>query len=166
MIPQDLLQPIRTHSQSKRPSPGSCQVYIETFGCQMNEYDSELVRALLKKQGFEFTNHCDDADVVLLNTCAIRENAHNRVYGHLGNLKNLKKERGLVIGVLGCMAQNLKQELLDNQPFIDVLVGPDGYRQLPSLLTKAIETQTRGLSVDLSEYENVMNNFILSEQRE
>ena len=126
---------------------------METFGCQMNEYDSELVRSLLKTQGFGFTDHSDQADVILLNTCAIRENAHNRVYGHLGKLKYHKKERGVVIGVLGCMAQNLKKELLESQPFIDVLVGPDGYRQLPNLLTKAINTQTRGLSVDLSEYE-------------
>ena len=126
---------------------------METFGCQMNEYDSELVRSLLKTQGFGFTDQSDHADVILLNTCAIRENAHNRVYGHLGKLKYHKKERGVVIGVLGCMAQNLKKELLESQPFIDVLVGPDGYRQLPNLLTKAMETQTRGLSVDLSEYE-------------
>ncbi|MDR4500269.1 MAG: tRNA (N6-isopentenyl adenosine(37)-C2)-methylthiotransferase MiaB [Nitrospirales bacterium] len=153
MIHQELIHPFETDVPAPESSQDTRHVYIETFGCQMNEYDTELVRSLLKRQGFAFTDHCDHADVVLLNTCAIRENAHNRVYGHLGNLKNLKKERGLVIGVLGCMAQNLKQELLETQPFIDVLVGPDGYRQLPQLLTKAIETQTQGLSVDLSEYE-------------
>ena len=129
------------------------QVYIETFGCQMNEYDTELVRSLLEKRGFGFTDQSAEADVVLLNTCAIRENAHNRVYGHLADFKLLKKQRGLVIGVLGCMAQNLKKELMDSQRMIDVLVGPDGYRRLPDLLTQAIETQTRGLAVDLSEYE-------------
>ena len=129
------------------------QVYIETFGCQMNEYDTELVRSLLKKEGFGFTQDSGQADVVLLNTCAIRENAHNRVYGHLGELKALKQQRGLVIGVLGCMAQNLKKKLLDTQPLVDVLVGPDGYRRLPDLLTQAIQTRVRGLAVDLSEYE-------------
>ena len=129
------------------------QVYLETFGCQMNEYDSELVRSLLKSRGFGLTDYADQADVLLFNTCAIRENAHNRVYGHLGKYKALKQERGLVIGVLGCMAQNLKKELLDRQPLIDVLVGPDAYRRLPDLLLQTIEKRTRELAVDLSEYE-------------
>ncbi|GJL56077.1 MAG: tRNA-2-methylthio-N(6)-dimethylallyladenosine synthase [Nitrospirales bacterium] len=153
MIHQELIRPSSLHSPIQVARPKSYQVYMETFGCQMNEYDSELVHAMLKAQGFNFTDQSDQADVILLNTCAIRENAHNRVYGHLGKLKSHKKDRGVVIGVLGCMAQNLKKELLDSQPFIDVLVGPDGYRQLPDLLTTAIHTQTRGLSVDLSEYE-------------
>ncbi|GJL66813.1 MAG: tRNA-2-methylthio-N(6)-dimethylallyladenosine synthase [Nitrospirales bacterium] len=153
MIHQELIQPHSIHVPFHEGRPKSYQVYMETFGCQMNEYDSELVRAMLKGQGFGFTDQSDEADVILLNTCAIRENAHNRVYGHLGKLKYHKQERGVVIGVLGCMAQNLKKELLDSQPFIDVLVGPDGYRQLPKLLTTAITTRAKGLSVDLSEYE-------------
>jgi len=119
----------------------------------MNEYDTEIVRSLLKARGFQFTLHDDEADVILFNTCAIRENAHNRVYGHLARYTNRKKERGLVIGVLGCMAQNLKQELMDTRSFIDVLVGPDGYRRLPDLLMDALEHHKRGLAVDLSEYE-------------
>ncbi|GJL63226.1 MAG: tRNA-2-methylthio-N(6)-dimethylallyladenosine synthase [Nitrospirales bacterium] len=153
MIHEELIQPRSIHGPLQEARPKSYQVYMETFGCQMNEYDSELIRAMLKTQGFGFTDQSDEADVILLNTCAIRENAHNRVYGHLGKLKYHKQERGVVIGVLGCMAQNLKKELLDSQPFIDVLVGPDGYRQLPNLLTRAIRTQAKGLSVDLSEYE-------------
>lgn len=153
MIHQELIQPRSIHVPFQEVRPKSYQVYMETFGCQMNEYDSELIRAMLKTQGFGFTDQSDEADVILLNTCAIRENAHNRVYGHLGKLKYHKQERGVVIGVLGCMAQNLKKELLDSQPFIDVLVGPDGYRQLPKLLTTAITTRAKGLSVDLSEYE-------------
>src|SRR3989475_11985657 len=112
------------------------RVFIETFGCQMNEYDTELVRAILKARGYGFTDSADTADVVLLNTCAIRENAHNKVYGHLGALKPLKEERGLVIGVLGCMAQNLKKDLLAGDSLIDVLVGPDSYRALPNLLSR------------------------------
>ena len=108
---------------------------------------------LLKTRGFQFTPHDDEADVILFNTCAIRENAHNRVYGHLARYTNRKQERGLVIGVLGCMAQNLKQELMDTRSFIDVLVGPDGYRRLPDLLMDALEHRKRGLAVDLSEYE-------------
>ena len=94
-------------------------VHIETFGCQMNEYDSELVRTLLRKAGFEFTEDRERADVMLMNTCAIRENAHNKVYGHLAELKAVKEQRPLVVGVLGCMAQNLKEELTEKQPLVD-----------------------------------------------
>ena len=129
------------------------RVFIETFGCQMNEYDTELVRSILQKRGFEFLEDPSRADVVLMNTCAIRENAHNRVYGHLDKFHQVKRTRNLVVGVLGCMAQNLKKELLEKQPLIDVLVGPDGYRQLPDLLINALDTRERGLAVDLSEYE-------------
>jgi tRNA-2-methylthio-N6-dimethylallyladenosine synthase len=82
-------------------------IHIETFGCQMNEYDTELIRSLMKTAGFEFTNDRECADILLMNTCAIRENAHNKVYGHLAELRSLKKQRPLVVGVLGCMAQNL-----------------------------------------------------------
>ncbi len=131
----------------------SYQVYIETFGCQMNEYDTELIRSLLLKHGFVFTDRQDRADIVLMNTCAIRENAHNRVYGHLGDCRVVKRERHVVVGVLGCMAQNLKKELMETNPEIDVLVGPDAYRQLPELLTRAVEQREKSLAVDLSEYE-------------
>src|SRR5688572_4094440 len=133
-------------------------VHIETFGCQMNEYDTELIRSLMSKAGFEFTNDRECADILLMNTCAIRENAHNKVYGHLAELRSLKKQRSLVVGVLGCMAQNLKEELTDKAPVVDVLVGPDGYRRLPSLIGRALISEQegvtrKGLAVDLSEYE-------------
>ena len=131
----------------------SYRVYVQTFGCQMNEYDTELVRSLLKDRGFAFTEHPEQADVVLMNTCAIRENAHNRVYGHLAEWKAMKQSRQVVIGVLGCMAQNLKKELMESQPVIDVLAGPDSYRQLPDLLTRALECREPSMAVDLSEYE-------------
>jgi len=134
------------------------RVHIETFGCQMNEYDTELVRSLLKAEGFSFTDDKERADVVLMNTCAIRENAHNKVYGHLADLKAIKRQRSLVIGVLGCMAQNLKKELMETESIVDVLVGPDSYRRLPGLIAQAIESQEngcaqKGIAVDLSEYE-------------
>ncbi|NOS78187.1 MAG: tRNA (N6-isopentenyl adenosine(37)-C2)-methylthiotransferase MiaB [Nitrospira sp.] len=133
-------------------------VHIETFGCQMNESDSELVRSLLKQDGFAFTEDRERADVMLMNTCAIRENAHNKVYGHLGELQAVKKERPLVVGVLGCMAQSLKDELTKKVPLIDVLAGPDAYRQLPMLITNALQAQEQGFAkksfaLDLSEYE-------------
>ncbi|UVT16472.1 MAG: tRNA (N6-isopentenyl adenosine(37)-C2)-methylthiotransferase MiaB [Nitrospira sp.] len=140
------------------------QVHIETFGCQMNESDSELVRSMLKREGFVFTEDRELADVVLVNTCAIRENAHNKIYAHLSELKALKKHRPLVVGVLGCMAQNLKAAMAEKEPLIDVLAGPDAYRQLPSLLTTALAAQEQGLSqkgfaLELSEdetYEGIM----------
>lgn len=134
------------------------QVHIETFGCQMNESDSELVRSLLKQQGFGFTEDRERADVVLVNTCAIRENAHSKIYNHLSELKAIKKQRALVVGILGCMAQNLKNELAEKEPLIDVLAGPDSYRQLPLLLATALDAQEqrlpqKGFALDLSEYE-------------
>ncbi len=129
------------------------RVYIQTFGCQMNEYDTELVRSLLRDRGFALTSHQEQADVLLMNTCAIRENAHARVYGHLAAWKAMKRTRRVVIGVLGCMAQNLKTELRDAHPDIDVLAGPDAYRQLPDLLAHALERRERAMVVDLSEYE-------------
>lgn len=139
----------------KSPAP---RVHIETFGCQMNESDSELVRSMLKREGFAFTPDRERADVVLVNTCAIRENAHSKVYAHLSELKGLKKQRPLVVGILGCMAQNLKSELAEKEPLVDVLAGPDAYRQLPMLLSNALEAQEQGFSekgfaLDLSEYE-------------
>ena len=140
------------------PSAQPYRVHIETFGCQMNEYDSELVRSLLHAAGFALTDEKERADVILLNTCAIRENAHNKVYGHLARLQPLKRRRNLVVGVLGCMAQNLKEELIESKSIVDVLVGPDGYRRLPALILQAIEAQEnglkrKGLAVDLSEDE-------------
>lgn len=124
----------------------------------MNESDSELVRSLLKQGGFAFTEDRERADVMLMNTCAIRENAHNKIYGHLGELQAVKKERPLVVGVLGCMAQSLKDELTKKVPLIDVLAGPDAYRQLPMLITNALQSQEQGFAkkafaLDLSEYE-------------
>ena len=141
-----------------KPISAPTQVHLETFGCQMNEYDSELVRSLMKQDGFVFTDDRERADVILMNTCAIRENAHNKVYKHLSELKKLKRQRPLVVGVLGCMAQNLKAELTDFQPLVDVLAGPDAYRQLPILIRNAMLAQEEGLNqkelaVDLSEYE-------------
>ncbi|MBQ27628.1 MAG: tRNA (N6-isopentenyl adenosine(37)-C2)-methylthiotransferase MiaB [Nitrospiraceae bacterium] len=128
-------------------------VYLETFGCQMNEYDSDIIRTILKQHDFKFTNHLDDADVVLMNTCAIRESAQDRIHGRLAGLKRLKHERGLVVGLLGCMAQNLKKDLMKADSVIDVLVGPDGYRKLPNLLTKALDAHHPRMEITLSESE-------------
>ena len=119
-------------------------IYVETYGCQMNEYDSELVKSICAKRGFELSTDMEGADVVLLNTCAVRERAHLKVYGHLQRLKNEKAARGdraLTVGVLGCMAQNLKDDLLNGHDEVDFVAGPDSYRELPALIDAA-----RGLS--------------------
>jgi len=99
---------------------------IETYGCQMNVADSELVEGILNKIGMQKTTVVDDADAIFLNTCAIRENAESKIHSRLGNLYKLKLNKPeLIIGVLGCMAQNLKDDLLKNKPYVDIILGPD-----------------------------------------
>ncbi len=130
------------------------QINLQTFGCQMNEYDSELVGSILSKDGYGFTNDERTADVILFNTCAIRETAHTRIYARLGALLHEKRQRdGLVVGVLGCMAQNLQEELLFKFPAIDFICGPDAYRELPRLINHARNMRERGSAIELSEYE-------------
>ena len=111
-------------------------IYIETYGCQMNEYDSELVKSILVRRGHALTDRFERADVVLINTCAIRERAHQKIYGRLQRLKHERAARSteLTIGILGCMAQNLKQDLLDGHDIVDFVAGPDAYRHLPELI--------------------------------
>jgi tRNA-2-methylthio-N6-dimethylallyladenosine synthase len=128
-------------------------VFIETYGCQMNEYDSELVRAILFKDSFREVEAPEQADVVLLNTCAVREHAHNRIYGRLQMLWHIAKTRKMTIGVLGCMAQNLKVELLDQNLHVDIIAGPDSYRNLPRLIHESRDDGKQFLSIDLSEFE-------------
>lgn len=131
------------------------KVYIETYGCQMNAYDSELVRSILTRGGFTLCGSEREADVVLLNTCAVREHAHLKIYGRLQQLKGLKAARKekLTVGVLGCMAQNLRDELLDTHQEIDFIAGPDGYRELPRLIEAARVGGDRGKALRLSRSE-------------
>jgi tRNA-2-methylthio-N6-dimethylallyladenosine synthase len=117
---------------------GWMKVYIETYGCQMNVADSELIAGVLAEQGFEQVDTEDDADIVLLNTCAVREKAEERIFGRLGWLKSSKAKRPeLVIGVAGCMAEHLQQKLVERTPYVDMVVGPDAYRRLPELIRQA-----------------------------
>lgn len=128
------------------------RVYIETYGCQMNEYDSELVKTIMEKdEKFVFVENEGDADIVLLNTCAVRENAYNKIRGRLGTLKKAKEEnKNLKVGVIGCMAQNLKKELLKGALKADFVAGPDSYRELPVLADPA---NKENHAWSLSEYE-------------
>jgi tRNA-2-methylthio-N6-dimethylallyladenosine synthase len=128
-------------------------VYIETYGCQMNVADTELVCGILKSNGYEITTEAANADVILLNTCSIRENAEQRIYGRLGSFKNLKASKpGLVVGILGCMAERLRKELVEDKKIVDVIVGPDEYRRLPELIDVAFSGE-KGIGVRLSRTE-------------
>ena len=130
------------------------RVYLETYGCQMNEYDSELVRTILRREDFSFAEQPEDADVVLLNTCAIREHAYDKIYGRIGTLAPLRLQQpNLVVGVLGCMAQNLKDDLLRPRSGVDLIAGPDAYKRLPALIREVREKGSPGMEIDLSEYE-------------
>ncbi len=112
------------------------QIYIETYGCQMNVADTELMRGQLERAGYSHTEDPGAADVILLNTCAIREHAEDRIFGRLGNLAHHKMRRPHVqIGLAGCMAQHFRDRLLDQTPHLDFIVGPDAYRRLPALLS-------------------------------
>lgn len=129
------------------------KVYIETYGCQMNLADTELVQGILKNHGYELTEKAGDADVVLLNTCSIREKAEERIYGRLGNFKNVKNSNSnLVVGILGCMAERLRKDLIEEKKIVDLIVGPDEYRRLPELIDVAFNGG-KGIGVQLSKTE-------------
>jgi len=111
------------------------KVYIKTYGCQMNKYDSELVAGILSKNDFTMTDSTKDADVLLVNTCSVREHAENRMLGNLTVISNLKrKKQDLIIGVIGCTAVRLNEEIIEKVPAVDFVAGPDHYRNLPELL--------------------------------
>ncbi|RKU24425.1 tRNA (N6-isopentenyl adenosine(37)-C2)-methylthiotransferase MiaB [Candidatus Poribacteria bacterium] len=123
------------------------RVYIETYGCQMNVSDSELMAGILTQSGHQTVTHIDDADVVLVNTCAIRENAETKVINRLKHLNHRKRRQpDLIIGVCGCMAQHLRDRLLDAAPYVDLVMGPDAYRNLPV----ALDSLTGGVEAHVS----------------
>ncbi len=127
------MEPFRANSQGV-----PLRVYIETYGCQMNVADSQLVAAILRQAGFERAESAEAADVILLNTCAIREHAEERIIGRVADLARLRYRRpDLLLGVLGCMAQKQKESLLKRAPQLDLVVGPDAYRRLPELISRA-----------------------------
>ena len=124
-------------------NPGGKSVYLETFGCQMNELDSELVAGELSRLGYRFTPDADAADVVLYNTCSVREQAEQKVWSRLGELRDEKKARpDLVVGVLGCMAERDGTDLIKRMPVVDLLCGPAELDKLPALLDNAVRTRT------------------------
>ena len=121
------------------------RVYFEVFGCQMNKLDAELMLGVLNEDGYELTDDPQDAGVILYNTCAIREQAENRVFSKLGNLKGLKKSRpDLVIGMLGCGAQNHQHDIFRRYPHVGIVCGPGEFLRLPQLIDQAREEGQAG----------------------
>lgn len=137
-------------------------IFVETYGCQMNEYDTELVKAILAKENYSFTNDETAADIVMLNTCAIREHAHRKVYGRVHEIRYKRKQSAVdgrqstevKIGLLGCMATNLRKELLEDKTLnIDFIAGPDSYKKLPEMIAATFETDEKQFDLTLSEFE-------------
>jgi len=129
------------------------KVFIETYGCQMNVSDTELMMGVLKQAGYTAAQGPEDADVIVLNTCAIRERAEERVMGRLGQLSSLKSRRpGLIMGVSGCMAKHVSESLMKDAPYVDLVVGPDSYRRLPELIAEASGDAALDVRFDRDEY--------------
>ncbi len=130
--------------------PPQKKFYIETYGCQMNFSDSEIVSSVLADQGFALSPNYQEADIIFVNTCSIRENAEQRIRNRLQQFRPLKKKKpGLILGVLGCMAERLKDKLFEEDSYVDLIVGPDAYRDLPRLLEEAGSGQ-KAINVILS----------------
>ncbi len=126
------------------------KLHIETYGCQMNVSDSEVVAAILQKEGYEYTKNIADADVIFLNTCSIREHAENKIVQRLNELKKLRSNNeNLLIGVIGCMAERLQGRLFEKKGLVDIVAGPDSYRAMPQLLEQAYEKK-QAMDVELS----------------
>ncbi|RYY37037.1 MAG: tRNA (N6-isopentenyl adenosine(37)-C2)-methylthiotransferase MiaB [Sphingobacteriaceae bacterium] len=159
----DLVIPDKTHDEGRQgealvlePVIGKNngrKLYIESYGCAMNFSDSEIVASILSEQGFETTSDYNDADVVFINTCSIRENAEQRVRNRLKEFTIAKvKNPGMVVGVLGCMAERLKSKFLEEEKLVDVVVGPDAYRDLPNLIDQ-VDGGQKAVNVLLSREE-------------
>lgn len=159
----DLVLPDKTHDEGRQgealllePVEGKNtgrKLYIESYGCAMNFSDSEIVASILSEQGFETTGDYNNADVVFINTCSIRENAETRVRNRLKEFKTAKsKNPGMVVGVLGCMAERLKAKFLEEEKLVDVVVGPDAYRDLPNLIDQ-VDSGRKAVNVLLSREE-------------
>lgn len=128
------------------------KLYIETYGCQMNVADSEVVASVMEMDGYQLTENEKEADAIFINTCSVRDNAEQRVYNRLENIRALrKKNKNLVIGVIGCMGERVKDELIDNHG-VDLVAGPDSYLDLPNLIGNA-EKGERAINVKLSKTE-------------
>jgi len=138
----------------------SKKYYIETYGCQMNLSDSEIVAGLLEKNGYSKTESDIDANIIFLNTCAIREHAEDKIHSRLGRLNKIKKEKPeIIIGILGCMAQHVKDDILENKPYVDFVLGPDSYKRIPQLIQRQQILNESIVDTRLSKFEVYENLF-------
>lgn len=139
---------------SRRPLTGEGRkLFIETYGCQMNAGDSEIVVSIMQDHGYRYTENIDEADIILINTCSIRDNAEQRIWGRLSAMRQIKKRKpSLIVGIIGCMAERLKEQLIEKGTGVDIVAGPDSYRSLPELVRTA-EDGAKGINVELSKEE-------------
>ena len=139
---------------SLRPLTGEGRkLFIETYGCQMNAGDSEIVVSIMQDHGYRYTENIDEADIILINTCSIRDNAEQRIWGRLSAMRQIKKRKpSLIVGIIGCMAERLKEQLIEKGTGVDIVAGPDSYRSLPELVRTA-EDGAKGINVELSKEE-------------
>ena len=132
--------------------PLSRKVFLQTFGCQMNDFDSEIILGMLRERGYSACGKMEEADLILFNTCSVRQHAEDRVFGNVGSLKVLKRERpDLVIGIVGCMAQNYEEEIFKKLPHVDFISGPRNIYDIPELIERVSQEHTRLAAVDKSE---------------
>jgi tRNA-2-methylthio-N6-dimethylallyladenosine synthase len=150
-VDKEQVDPPRTSEEEV--AVGKKRLYIESYGCQMNFADSEVVAAVMRNAGFATTATAEDADLIFLNTCAIRDNAEQKVRHRLKHLTGLKRQKpGLLVGMLGCMAERLKTQLLEEEKVVDIVAGPDAYRDIPKLVEEA-ESGQKAVNVFLSREE-------------
>ncbi|MCI0615500.1 tRNA (N6-isopentenyl adenosine(37)-C2)-methylthiotransferase MiaB [bacterium] len=139
--------------KSQQPTANGKKLFLESYGCQMNFSDSEIVASILYDKGYSTTPDYNEADIILINTCAIRENAEQRVRGRLREFNSIKRKNpSLIIGVMGCMAERLKSQFLEEEKIVDIVVGPDAYRDLPALI-ETVEGGQKAVNVLLSREE-------------
>ncbi|MDD4637826.1 MAG: tRNA (N6-isopentenyl adenosine(37)-C2)-methylthiotransferase MiaB [Bacteroidales bacterium] len=142
--------------KNKEFDSASKKLFLETYGCQMNVADSEVVTSVLQMDGYEITDRIEDADAILVNTCSVRDNAEQKVLGRLQYFQSLKKKKKhLIIGVLGCMAERVREDLITNYG-VDLVAGPDAYMDLPNLIG-AVEKGEKAINVELSQTETYRN---------
>ena len=132
---------------------GAKKLYVETYGCQMNVGDSEIIIAVMNRAGYGYTERIEEADVILVNTCSVRDNAEQRIWGRLREFRRFKRQKpSLIVGVVGCMAERLKEELLEGDDIVNLVAGPDAYRTMPALVAAAEEGE-KSVNVQLSREE-------------
>lgn len=132
---------------------GAKKLYVETYGCQMNVGDTEIIIAVMNAAGYGYTERIEEADVILVNTCSVRDNAEQRIWGRLREFRRFKRQKpSLIVGVVGCMAERLKEELLEGDDIVNLVAGPDAYRTMPALVAAAEEGE-KSVNVQLSREE-------------